>query len=501
MNRIRWNMVANLAGGLWTSVLTIVAIPFYLRFLGVEAYGLVGFMATLQAVFGILDFGLALTLTRGLARLSAEGGVRPQRDLLRTLEIIYWCIALGTGVAVVFLAGPIAAKWVTAQHLSRESVSAAVRLMGIICALQLPFGLYKAGMMGLQKQVAPNVVTIAAATLRTAGALALLAWVSATVEAFFVWQAATALAQTAAMFVLIWRALPDGERPHFRGDLLRKEWRYAAGVSANAIVGIFLTQSDKVLLSGILPLREFGYYSLAATMASALWWLIIPVNSALFPRFAQLVETGEQLSLRELYHTACQVIALVLLPIGTTVALFAREVIMVWTGNAEVASGAAAVAGVLMAGTMLNGLSSVPTYLASAAGWPELVMYTNLAGAVVLVPAIVMMASRWGAIGAACMWLILNLSYVLITVPLMHRRLLRGELARWYRDDIVLPAAAVLAVAIPARLAMPAIGSRPLMLAYLAAAFVCIAAAALAGAPRARATVRQTLQSLRARTA
>ena len=99
------------------------------------------------------------------------------------------------------------------------------------------------------------------------------------------------------------------------------------------------------------------------------------------------------------------------------------------------------------------------------------------------------------------MWLILNLSYVLVTVPIMHRRLLKGEASRWYRDDVLLPAGAVLAIAIPARMAMPSTTSRPAVLAYVGASFACMAAAALVSAPRARTAVRQTLHWLRARPA
>lgn len=497
MSRIKWNVAANLAGGLWTSVLSIVFIPFYLRYLGIEAYGLIGFFATLQAVFGILDFGLGLTLTRGLARLEAEGNKAQQRDLLRTLELIYWAIALVTATAIMLLARPIASNWVTAQKLSPDSVTTAVRLMGAACALQFPFALYKAGLMGLQKQVTANVVTMIMGTLRSAGVLVLLAFVAATVEVFFVWQAVLALAQTAVTFALIWREVGESRAARFRGAVLKKEFAFAAGVSANALVGIFLTQADKVLLSGLLPLREFGHYTLAATVAGALWWLIVPINTALFPRFAQLTDAKDQAPLRELYHKACQVIAAVLLPVGGTLVLFSREVLMVWTGDTAVADGAALPAAILVAGTLINGLISVPAYLASAAGWPELMMYTNLGAAVVLVPAIVWVASHYGGPGAASVWLVLNMSYVVVTVPLMHRRLLVGELGRWYREDLLLPVAAVAAVGLPMRFLMPALTSRTLVFFYVSTAGLLMAAAVLFGAPRARLLAMESLRSMR----
>jgi O-antigen/teichoic acid export membrane protein len=497
MSRVKRNVAANLAGGLWIWLVSILFIPLYLRYLGVEAYGLIGFFATVQAVFGILDFGLGLTLTRGLARLEADGDKVQQRDLLRTVELIYWGIAIVTAAAIMLLARPIASSWVNAQTLSPDSVTTAVRLMGAACALQFPFALYKAGLMGLQKQVTANVVTAVVATVRGVGVVALLAFVAATVEVFFLGHVVLALVQTAVTFTLIWRAVGDTRGARFRGALLKRESAFAAGVSANALVGIFLTQADKILLSGLLPLREFGYYMLAATVAGALWWLIVPINTALFPRFAQLTDASDHAPLCELYHKVCQVMAAVLLPIAGTLILFSREVLMVWTGDTAVADGAALPAAILVAGTLVNGLISVPGYLSSAAGWPELMMFTNLGAAAVLVPALVYLASHYGGPGAALVWLVVNLTYLVITVPIMHRRLLVGELRRWYHEDVFLPMAAVAAVGLPMRLLMPASTSRVVVFAYVSVAGLAMAAAVLAGAPRARALAVASLRFVR----
>jgi O-antigen/teichoic acid export membrane protein len=61
-------------------------------------------------------------------------------------------------------------------------------------------------------------------------------------------------------------------------------------MAANSVVGLSLTQLDKVVLSRILTLVHFGYYTLAGTVSSAVWVIIGPINSVLFPRFAQLYE-------------------------------------------------------------------------------------------------------------------------------------------------------------------------------------------------------------------
>src|SRR5689334_22317182 len=104
MPSLKKNIAANFAGSVWTGVVSLVFIPLYLRFMGVEGYGLVGFFMTLQAVLALLDAGLATTLNREFARLSSTDDSAPaMRRLLRTFETIYWGVAVGAGVLVMFL--------------------------------------------------------------------------------------------------------------------------------------------------------------------------------------------------------------------------------------------------------------------------------------------------------------------------------------------------------------------------------------------------------------
>src|SRR5262249_49279285 len=109
MNRVKRSIVANLIGKGWTALLSFALVPLYLRYLGMEAYGLVGFYATLQAVFFLIDMGLSVSLNREIARLSVyEGKAQEMRDLVRTIEALYWLLALVIALLVNLIAPIIA---------------------------------------------------------------------------------------------------------------------------------------------------------------------------------------------------------------------------------------------------------------------------------------------------------------------------------------------------------------------------------------------------------
>ena len=50
------DLVANFAGTGWSAVMQLAFVPLYIKFMGIEAYGLVGFYLMLQAVLQVAGF-------------------------------------------------------------------------------------------------------------------------------------------------------------------------------------------------------------------------------------------------------------------------------------------------------------------------------------------------------------------------------------------------------------------------------------------------------------
>jgi O-antigen/teichoic acid export membrane protein len=499
---LRRDTFANLVGRGWVALAGLVFVPVYIRLLGVEAYGLVGFAAALQVGISLLDVGLATTLNRELAR-TAAGGERgaeedgtavpqSQGDLVRTLEIPYWLAAVLI-IGLVELAAPaIAGQWLHPDRLPTESVANAIRLIGITIALQFPFTLYEGGLLGIGRQVALNALLVAGATLRFGAVVAVLVWVSPTIEAFFVWQVVITALQTVVGGWLLWSSLPKSpSRPRFRMDVLAGVWRFAAGMTGITLSAVALTHMDKLVLSKLLSLTEFGYYTLASVATGVLYMLFLPLFQAVFPRFSQLVALDDDRPLSVVYHRSAQTMSVLVLPAATVFALFAREIMLLWTRSPEAAAATSVVVALFAIGTALHGLMNIPYALQLAAGWTKLALYTNLVALAILVPALVVLSGRYGVIGAGIVWVALNVGYATVGVGIMHRRLLRGELGRWYLADVGLPALASLAAAGAVRLALPAPGSAAARLAAVVLAFTLTYLAAAAATPVGRSMLRR----------
>ncbi|MBA2671020.1 MAG: oligosaccharide flippase family protein [Gemmatimonadetes bacterium] len=491
MSPVKRNILANFAGNGWSALMGLAFVPLYIYFMGIEAYGLVGVFATLQVLMALLDMGLSSTLNREMARLSVrENAAQEMRDLLRTLEVVFWPTAVLIGIGLLLLAPFIANDWLQSNALPAATMQQAIVLMGLGMALHWPSGFYSGGLLGLQRHVLLNGIVIFTTTVRNVGAVLILWLVSPTITAFFSWQIAGFALQTALVALFLWRSLPAaGARARFQTEIIRGIWRFAAGISGITVLAVILTQLDKIILSRLLTLEMFGYYTLAGVVSMSLYRLISPMFAALYPRFSELVARGDISALRTLYHRSCQLLSVLLLPVALVIALFSGELLLLWTQNETTVRHTSLVLSLLVIGAALNGLMHLPYALQLAHGWTKLALYTNAVAVAVLVPLIFFAASRYGAVGAAAVWVLLNSSYVLVSLQIMHTRLLPGDRWRWYLEDVGLPLVAALSVTALGRWLLPAGMTMIGIFFWVAVTAVLALVAAALSAPQVRRSV------------
>lgn len=253
------------------------------------------------------------------------------------------------------------------------------------------------------------------------------------------------------------------KRSHFRKDLWLGIWRFSVGMTGISLVSLILMQTDKIILSKILTLENFGYYNLAGTVASGVTIVITPIFTSVFPKFSELVSRKEEQKLTELYHKSAQLLGVLVLPICVTLSLFSKDILLLWTGNLEIANKAYLMTSLLTIGTSLNGLMNVPYALQLAYGWTKLAFSINVVAIVFLIPSLFFLTSLYGGVGASIVWAVLNGSYVLIGIRFMHIRLLRGELLKWYLADIIRPMFGALTVGLMMLFIFKSVYSQPFL--------------------------------------
>jgi len=458
-NILRRNALANFVGRFWNALLSVVFVPVYIRLMGAESYGLVGFFVTLQMILSLMELGLATTATKEVARLSAEkphAPSGPARDLIRTLEVVYLLMAAAAALIVFAGAEKLAGEWFQARSVSKIRIEHAIVMMGVLIAVRMPFSLYSGALMGLQRHVAVNGILVVMATARHAGAVVALMTVSSDVIVFFAWNLVVETAQTAASGYFFWKTgHPPETGARFRFEQIKGIWRFATGMSLVGATNVALSQADKLFVSKVYSLERFGYYSAMWTIAGALFFLTYPIITALFPRYAQLFGKEARPELIGLYRKSGRILAALMLPAGMTFLFFAETILSIWLPMAGELDRLAFTFRILVAGVMLNCLFNLPLNIQLAAGWTRPMISTNMTWLLLLPLCMWGLSRAMGLPGVPLGWLLYNLFCVTVLVRVIHRRLLKGVRFYDFLKDMASPLVASCCVAGLCRLMLP----------------------------------------------
>lgn len=458
------NILTSFASQIYVTLVGIVMVPMYVRYMGAEAYGLVGFFAMLQAWFNLLDIGLTPTIARETAR--QRGGATDAlsyRRLVRALEVIFLTIALAGGASMLAAAGYIARDWLRVSELPAGQVLASVRLMAIIITLRWMAGLYRGAISGAEQLVWLGGFNATVATLRFVGVLPVLVFVGTSPTLFFGYQLAVALVELVVLVAYAYGrfpSIPAGTRLPWNWAPLKPLLRFSLTIAFTSSVWIAVTQTDKLVLSRILPLAEYGYFTLAVLVASGIMILSGPIGNAIMPRLARLEAEGAHAQMIRIYRDATQLVVIVAGSASITVALCAEALLWAWTGDAGLARRAAPMLVLYAMGNGVLAVAAFPYYLQFAKGDLRLHVIGNAVFVVLLIPLVIWAASAFGGVGAGYVWLGMNLLSFVAWLPLVHRKFEPGLNLRWYTQDIAVIVAAMALVVYVVNLVLPPTGTR-----------------------------------------
>ncbi|NDP61895.1 oligosaccharide flippase family protein [Polaromonas sp.] len=437
---LKKNVLANYASQIYVTLIGIVMVPLYVKYMGAEAYGLVGFFAMLQAWFQLLDMGLTPTMARETARFN--GGASDAlslRRLLRALEGIFIGIAVLGGAAMMSGSGAIATGWLKVQQLPLAEVQHAIMLMAVIIALRWVCGLYRGAINGFERLVWLSGFNITIATARFVLVIPLFMYIGTSPTEFFSYQLVLAVVELVVLVTKTYRLLPKtnaGQRTPWQWAPLRGVLKFSLTIAFTSSVWVLVTQTDKLVLSKLLPLADYAYFTLAVLVASGVMIISGPISGALLPRLTRLAAVGDEAGLIRLYRNATQLVGVIAIPAALVLAFFAEQVLWAWTGDAAIARSAAPVLTLYALGNGILALGAFPYYLQFAKGDLKLHLIGNALFVLLLIPSLVWATWQYGVIGAGYAWLGANSVYFLIWVPKVHRRFVKGLHTQWLLRDL-----------------------------------------------------------------
>lgn len=435
MSTIRRNILSNIAGSLWIISLTAIIVPIQIKYLGVEAYGLVGLLATLQMIFSVFDLGLSLTITRSIASDHSDNKSK-STSIVRTATSFYWAMGIVIGILVLSFSNEIAFKWFNESELNKNVLLKSIYIIGICVAFRWPVALYTGILSGLQRQDILNIIKSVSVSIRLVGGIIIIIAFKELVI-FLYWIAFSALLEVSLYYYICKSHTPQNYlKPGFEAKVIREVWRFAIAMNVITILSMILINFDRILISKLLTLETLGYYYLAYNVAIGLSLIQSAVNNALYPSFTEDFSKNDYKRLNNNYSNATQVIVYLISLPAFMMICYGYEGLSIWVG-VEAAEASSLTLSILALGFLITAIVS-NSYIATIAfGRPNIIVYVNIIALLLYMPVMYYMVLENGIIGAALTWLGLNIYYLLVQVPVVHKKILKIHYLKWLIRNVL----------------------------------------------------------------
>lgn len=397
------NWVLNLSGQTLPLVVAVGTIPYVIRGLGAERFGLLSIAWMLLSYSTLLDLGLSRATTKFVAEHIG-------RNELEKLPGVVWTSVWAQSVLGVI--GAITFAAVTSllvDHLLKMSSSLQndAELSFFLLAASLPVVLVGNAFRGLleagQHFDLVNYVRVPVNTsIFLLSAIALPFGVG--LPGIVLLLVLARLGATIAYLLLCFRRFPHLRR-NYSGNLsaIRTLLAYGGWVTVSNIVSPLMSFLDRFFIGSIVSVTAVGYYTAPYEAISRTTIFPSSLTATIFPAFSSLDAAGSSDKLEELYVRSLKSLLLVLGPVLMLVIVFAPEILHIWLGD-DFSVKSSEVLQILAAGTLVNSLAFVPSNLLLGVDRPDLTAKFHILELPLYVGLLWFLVKHMGISGAALAW-------------------------------------------------------------------------------------------------
>jgi O-antigen/teichoic acid export membrane protein len=441
------NTLWNLIGQALPLILAAACIPFLIRHMGMDRFGVLTLAWVLVGYFGLFDLGLGRALTKVVSESLAEGDTRQAAAQIWTALLLLFACGIVFALPIVFSCGWIVSKvFRIPAPLIRETTAAVYILAASIPLITLSTGL-RGSLEAQHRFGAVNSIRALLGASNFLGPLIAVFWSPnlALACAILVVGRATA----AALFLVLCLKRIPAMRHRFACErrCLPALLSTGAWITVSNLISPVITYSDRFLISFFLSVSVVAYYTTPSEVVTKL--LIVPgaITAVLFPAFAALsvLDRGR---LAASYSRGVRACFLLMFPAVFTVMLFSPEALRLWVG-AEFAARSTAVLRLLLAGLFLNSLAHIPFVLLQAVNRPDLPGKLHLLELVPYLAAAAFAIRYHGIAGAAMVWALRLSIEAMVLLWMAAKTLVPGAIRKDFVLVVVIASAVLASSTLP----------------------------------------------------
>lgn len=396
------NTLINLIGQIAPLLVAVFTIPFVVRGLGTDRFGLLAIAWVVLGYFNLFDLGLGRATTKYVAEAFGKGGEDQVPAIIWTAVSVQAAMGL-LGTIVLWAITDLLVDEVL--NIPAELLEEA-RLTFHLLSLSIPIILTSSSFSGALEaaqrfdllnavRIPTSILTYLLPLLGLSLGLGLPGIV-----------ALILLARSGALFALVamnLQVFPGLREYSASSTLLSSLFAYGGWITVSSLVGPILVYLDRFLIGSLLTVSALAYYTAPYEAVTRLWVISASLTMTVFPAFSTLVGRRDEKRLGSLLSRSVKYILLATGPVAVVISLFAGEILQIWLG-ADFARESTAVVQILAFGVLINSLGQTPFAFLQGVGRPDIPAKFHLIELPIYIALAWILVSRFGIVGAAWAW-------------------------------------------------------------------------------------------------
>lgn len=357
------------------AVIAIVTLPFIVRGLGFDGYGILSFSIVVFTTLTFIDMGVGRTSTKFIAECVEKG----DRERIRSIFWTSFYLQFVTGVLVglfIYLFSSRIFREMKVPNIDRGDLNVVLIILCSSAPVILCLSTVRGALEAAQRFDVTNVLKIAVNLPTYLVPLLFLRLglnILDIVGALFL----VRLLCLALFLGMCYRIFPSlGIYPRNAKASLRSLLRFTSWIAVSNIIIPILCQVDKYFIVGSESFHRLSFYTIPFEVINGIWIIPSSIAAVVYPAFSYYRENASA-SEDLLYYSSKYIMAL-LLPLIVFLFMFSEEILLLWQG-AEVARNSAGVLRILLLGVFINSISWVPVNMLTGQGRPDIVAKIHMA--------------------------------------------------------------------------------------------------------------------------
>lgn len=398
------NVLSNFIGIGLPLIVGLICIPFIVKGMGVERFGLLTLFWMAMGYFSIFDLGIGRAMTK---LISERLGMDSQDDLIK-LVITGTKLMLFIGLFMCLITVLLSYPFVYFFYDISLDLKFETFVSILLFSITIPFIIQSSGYVGILQAYQSfkkinNVRLI----------LGLFNYLSGLVAIQFHYSLFASVLLLAVARLVAWKVYKTYASTHIdvqgvtQSKQIDKSYQskilhFGGWVSVSNILAPFMTFSDRFILGAVLTVKDIAYYSVPYDVVYRL--MIIPeaITSVMFPAISMAI-SSDQSRLKQLYQDFGLVLMLMTFIPVFVIVLFAPQLLNLWLGQ-EFANQSATVMQIIAIGIFLNAAARLPFLVLQGSGRPDYVAKLQIIELPITIALLIILSKQWGIVGAASSW-------------------------------------------------------------------------------------------------